>query len=44
MNRVLSRCLFGGGVDPKKILEPRSGEKKFFKPSGGPGACSSGIF
>ena len=21
----------GGGVDPKKFLEPRSGEKKFFQ-------------
>ena len=46
--RVLSRifCLGGRGVDPKKILEPRSGEEKFFRSSrgGGPEACSSEKF
>ena len=26
-------------VDPKKFLEPRSGEKRFFRPCRGPGAC-----
>ena len=43
--RVLSRifCL-GGGVDPKKILEPRSREKKFIRPSGGPENCEKIVF
>ena len=27
--------LFGGRVDPKKVLEPRSGRKKFFRSSKG---------
>ena len=26
-----------GGVDPEKILEPRGGEKTFFRPSRGSG-------
>ena len=29
-----------GGVDPKKFLEPRSGEKIFLRARRGPGACS----
>ena len=29
-----------GGVDPKKCLEPRSGEKNFFRARRGSRACS----
>ena len=33
----------GGGVDPKTFLEPRSGEKKFVRPSRGSGGGSGGM-
>ena len=29
-----------GEVDPEKMFEPRGGEKKIFRTSRGPGACS----
>ena len=31
---------FGGGSRSQKFLEPRNGEKKFFRARRGPGACS----
>ena len=36
--------LFGGEVDPKKLLDPRSGDKKIFRTSRGSGVCSPGKF
>ena len=43
---IVTKALFfvQGEVDPEKIFEPRSGDKKKFRASGGLGACSPGKF